>query len=106
MASQAGNTPGTALYLRPPASEIDAAPFTFYRTHLSQHLLCLHGFFGAAAGLATGEECRRLVVLLSNPHDAMRDETPIGAIQGDVSDVDLRHRFDRDRFAVTDRRTH
>jgi hypothetical protein len=62
-------------------------PIAFYGTYLSQHLLFVHGFFGAV--FAPREKDRRLAVSLPNPDDAMGDETSLGAIKSDVSDFDL-----------------
>jgi hypothetical protein len=81
-------------------------PIPFYGNYLSQNLLFFDCFFGAASGFAAREKYRRFAGPLPNPNDAMGDYTSLSAIKGYVSHFDLRYRFNRDRFASADRRTH
>jgi len=106
MASQASQSSGTAAYLCPSSSEIDAAPTPFYGHHLAQNLLFLYGIFAAADGFAAGEKYPRLAVPLPNPSDVMGDQASLRAIKSYVSHFDLRYRFNRDRFAAADSRKH
>jgi hypothetical protein len=95
-----------APYPCPAAFEIDAAPIPFHGANLSEDVLFLHGFAGAASGVAAREKHRRVAVPFSNSNDAMSDQTSLGAIQDDVADAHLRYRFNRDGFAAAYRGMH